>query len=247
MTTVTFRFYAHLEGFLPSQRRGRAFACACPPLATARHMIEALGVPHTEVALLLVDGQSVGLDQRLQGEERVTVYPKFEQLDISPITPLRQSPAGPPRFVADAHLGGLARLLRMAGFDTLFDNAGADATLAATARREARILLTRDRDLLKHRAVAHGCYVHTLKPAAQLRELYDRLDLHASAHPFSLCLNCNATLREVNRQDVLERLPPRVRERQQRFLTCLHCQRLYWEGSHWRRMNALLASLTEPG
>ncbi|WP_263262252.1 Mut7-C ubiquitin/RNAse domain-containing protein [Pseudomonas sp. RIT-PI-S] len=247
MATVTFRFYANLEGFLPSQRRGRAFACACPPRATTRHMIEALGVPHTEVALLLVNGQSVGLDQRLEGEDRVAVYPKFERLDISPISRLHQFPAGIPRFVADAHLGGLARLLRMAGFDTLFDNACADPALAAMARREARILLTRDRDLLKHRAVTHGCYVHTLKPVAQLRELYDRLDLRPSAHPFSLCLNCNAALYEVAREQVLERLPPRVREQQQRFMTCGQCQRLYWEGSHWKRMRVLLASLEDSG
>lgn len=243
MTNATFRFYARLNMFLPSRRRGQTFSCACAEAATTKHMIEALGVPHTEVALVLVNGHRAGLDYAIQDRDRIAVYPKFEQLGINPLDVTQPMPPGPPRFVADAHLGGLARLLRMAGFDTLYDNGYEDAAMAGLANREGRVLLTRDRALLMHRVVLHGCYVHALKPQAQLLELYQRLDLAAHARPFSLCMSCNAPLQVVDKQAVLDRLPPRVRARHERFLGCGKCNRIFWEGSHWQDMRALLDML----
>ncbi|WP_417778797.1 Mut7-C RNAse domain-containing protein [Stutzerimonas xanthomarina] len=244
MTTATFRFYARLNAFLPVQRRGQAFICSCAQAATTKHMIEALGVPHTEVALVLANGTPVGLDWAINDGDRIAVYPKFERIDISGLAPMQPLPSGPPRFVADAHLGGLARLLRMAGFDTLFDNHYEDAAMTDLANREGRVLLTRDRALLMHRVVTHGCYVHALKPADQLRELYERLELDAHARPFSLCMRCNRPLSEIDKQAARDRVPPRVLERHERFVGCDCCGRIFWEGSHWQDMRALLGSLT---
>ncbi|MCY1347133.1 Mut7-C RNAse domain protein [compost metagenome] len=245
MTTATFRFYEELNDFLPPERRRQAFSCACARAATVKHMIEALGVPHTEVELVLVNGESVGFERLLADGDRVAVYPKFEALDVSSLLRVRERPLRVLRFVADAHLGGLAHLLRMAGFDTLYDNHFDDAEIAALGAAEGRVVLTRDRGLIMRRSVTHGCYVRALKPAQQLRELFERLDLAGSARPFSLCLHCNAPLREVAKAAVLDRLPPRVCEAYQRFLTCERCQRVFWEGSHWRSMQALLRPLLE--
>jgi uncharacterized protein with PIN domain len=147
------------------------------------------------------------------------------------------------RFVADAHLGGLAKLLRLAGFDTLYDNHFHDDDIVTTAVREGRIVLTRDSELLKRKDVTHGCYVHALKPEQQLLEIFRRLDLAASAKPFSLCLECNAPLHPIAKADVLGSLPERVRERHERFATCEICRRLFWEGSHWQRMRRLLVEV----
>ncbi|MCK9382556.1 MAG: Mut7-C ubiquitin/RNAse domain-containing protein [Sulfuritalea sp.] len=240
MVTATFRFYEELNDFLPAARRRQDFSVACAADATTKHMIEALGVPHTEVELILVNGESVGFDCRLREGDRVAVYPTFEALDVSPLLRVREQPLRTTRFVADAHLGGLARLLRMAGFDTLYDNRYHDREIAEIAAQEGRIVLTRDRDLLKLRSITHGCYVHAIEPAQQLREIMDRLDLARSARPFSLCLVCNAPLRVIDKATVLEQLPPSVREQQQRFTTCDVCHRVFWEGSHWRRMRAVL-------
>ncbi len=239
MVTATFRFYEELNDFLAPDRRRHEFACPCARAATAKHMIEALGVPHTEVELVLVNGVSVGFDRILEDGDRVAVFPKFEMIDITPVLRVREHPLRVMRFIADAHLGGLAHLLRMAGFDTLYDNNYHDDEIETIAR-EGRIVLTRDRELLKRRSITHGCYVHTLKPPQQLYEIFERLDLARSARPFTLCLECNTSLRPIEKAEVLSRLPPSVRERFEHFSTCDVCQRVFWEGSHWRRMRSLL-------
>ncbi len=238
---VSFRFYAELNDFIARDRRRREFDFDCATDATIKHVIEALGVPHTEVELILVNGASVDFAQRLRQGDRVSVYPKFEAFDIRPLLRLRPYPLRVTRFVADAHLGGLARLLRMAGFDTLYDHALDDAEIECIAWREGRIVLTRDRELLKRREISHGCYVYAQKPDAQFSEIIARLDLVGSLRPLSRCLKCNTPLLPVDKARVIDALPPSVRERQHRFSSCEVCRRIFWEGSHWRHMRERLA------
>lgn len=245
MVTATFRFYEELNAFLPPERRRNAFDSVCARAATAKHMIEALGVPHTEVELVLVNGESVGFDRLLHDGDRVAVYPKFETFDISPLLRVRDRPLRTSRFIADTHLGGLAHLLRMLGFDTLYDNGFEDSMIAAVAEKENRIVLTRDRELLKRRTITHGCYVRALKSQPQLKEICERLDLARSARPFTLCPHCNAPLRPVDKTVVEDLLPSQVRAQYQRFRTCDLCQRVFWEGNHWQAIRELLADLTE--
>lgn len=243
--TVSFRFYEELNDFIAPERRQRTFSHACPAESTVKHAIETFGVPHTEVELILIDGVSVGFGERLHEGNRVAIYPKFESLDISPLLRLRDHPLRRTRFVADAHLGGLARLLRMAGFDTVYDNHFADAEIERIADHDGRIVLSRDRELLKRRSISHGCYVRALKPDAQLAEILARLDLTDSLHPLSRCLECNVPLEAVDKARIVERIPPNVRQQHQRFSTCCACRRVFWEGSHWQRMRERLARAVE--
>jgi uncharacterized protein len=247
MVTAIFRFYEELNDFLVPERRRREFSCPCARAATTKHMIEALGVPHTEVELILVNGESVGFEHLLRDGDRVAVYPRFEALDITPLLRVREWPLRVTRFVADAHLGGLARLLRMAGFDTLYRNDYRDSEIADVAAREGRIVLTRDRELLKLRNITHGCYVHALKPAQQLGEILNRLDLTRSLRPFTLCMDCNAPLRDIDKPQVIERLPPSVQANHERFTTCDLCGRVFWEGSHWQRLRELVDTAVQTG
>ena len=203
-------------------------------------MIEALGVPHTEVAIVLINGERCGLDKMLHNDDMISVYPTFMQLDGVEVQSPAPLPPGRPRFIADAHVGALARMLRMAGFDTLYDNHYDDPDIAAIAGREQRIVLTRDRDLLKRRSVAHGCYVHPLKAPEQFRELVQRLRLQAQARPFTLCLHCNTPLSDVEKAQVEQRLPPSVRAPHVDFSLCRQCDRVFWKGSHWKSMCAVL-------
>ena len=245
MVTATFRFYEELNDFLAPGRRGRDVACHVARGATVKHMIEALDVPHTEVELVLVNGESVGFGQRLRDGDRVSVYPKFEALDISPLLRVRGHTLRTIRFVADAHLGGLARLLRLLGFDTLYDNHFADDEIERLAGAQQRIVLTRDRQLLKRRSITHGCAVRALHSEQQLREVVDRLDLARAARPFTRCLSCNGALRPLDKERAAATVPAGVLDRYPRFSICDGCARVFWEGSHWRRMrdrvDALLA------
>lgn len=244
---AVFRFYEELNDFLAPDHRRRAFEARCARAATVKHMIEALGVPHTEVELVLVNGESVGFDRLLVNGDRVSIYPRFETFDVTPLLRVRDAPLRVTRFIADAHLGGLARLLRLTGFDTLYDNHYDDAEIVAIAVREGRIVLTRDRELLKRRELTHGCFVHALKPELQAMEIFQRLDLCRNARPFSLCLECNAPLRPIDKADVAHRLPADVCARQTRFSTCDRCRRVFWEGSHWQRMQAIVTRLLACG
>lgn len=243
MVTATFRFYEELNDFLRPAQRWRDLACPCARAATVKHMIEALGVPHTEVELILVNGESVPFGHALADGDRVAVYPKFEALDVTPLLRVRAQPLRTLRFVADAHLGGLAHLLRMTGFDTLYDNHFEDSEIERIAVASARVVLTRDRELLKRRGITHGCYVRALRPVQQVREIFDRLDLARGARPFSLCLDCNAPLHRIARAEAAEHVPDGVLGRHEHFVRCAHCQRVFWEGSHWRRMRALVDDL----
>jgi uncharacterized protein len=245
MVTATFRFYRELNEFLARPQRERAFASACPSAATVKHMIEALGVPHTEVASILQNGEPAVFDAPLAEGDQIDVYPA----SASPpgVPPLRPPlGCGELRFVADAHLGALAQLLRLAGFDTRYDNNFADEEVERLGRDEHRVVLTRDRELLKRRSVVHGCYVRALQPDLQFREVALRLALATSVRPFRLCLTCNAPLRAAREADLEGRVPEGVRERHTRFVTCDVCRRVFWEGSHWRRMRARIDALSGP-
>lgn len=243
---ATFRFYEELNDFLPPSRRKRDFVVPCARTETVKHMIEALGVPHTEIEVILVNGESVGFDRVLHDGDRVAVYPKFEALDVTPLLRLRAEPLRQVRFLADAHLGGLARLLRLVGFDTVFDRRLQGAQIEQRACDEGRIVLSRDHALLKRRGITHGCFVRALQPRMQLREIVERLDLARSARPFTRCTVCNGQLAPSESDEVAGRLPPGVAERHDRFARCIGCGRVYWEGSHWRRMQAIVADAIAP-
>ncbi|MDS0850450.1 Mut7-C RNAse domain-containing protein [Burkholderia cenocepacia] len=243
MATATFRFHGELNAFLARQQRDRAFAHACARDATVKHAIETLGVPHTEIGRLYVNDAPAALDRPLDDGDRVEVFPERARPAADGATGLS---AASWRFVADAHLGGLAQLLRLAGFDTCYDNHYRDDELAALAEREQRIVLTRDRELLKRRAVVRGCYLHAQRPADQLHELFERLDLAPHMRPFRLCLRCNAPLHPLDAAAAAPRVPAGVRLRHRRFAACDVCRRVFWEGSHWRRMRAVVDAMRTP-
>jgi uncharacterized protein len=243
MTVAQFRFYEELNDFLAHDRRRQSFELRCAEAATVKNAIESVGVPHTEVELIVANGESVDFSYRVRDGDHISVYPVFESFDITPLLRVRPEPLRDPRFIADAQLGGLARLLRMLGFDTQFDNQADDAEIRRRAIAQSRTILTRDRQLLICRDVTHGCYVHALQPAAQLREIVERLQLATQARPFTLCLCCNAALEVVDKQAVLERLPPSVALHQHQFKRCPVCERVYWQGDHYRRMSEMLRGL----
>ena len=207
---------------------------------SVKDAIEALGVPHTEVDLVLVDGEPAGFGHRLAGSERVSVFPPFRRL--GPVGD-RLRPALPSevRFVADGHLGALARYLRLLGFDTVLDRRWPDDELAGRAQAEGRVVVTRDRDLLKRKVVTHGVLVRDDDPDDQLVDVVRRLGLGERLRPFTRCMACNGELADVPAGDVAGEVPPGVAARVEAFRRCRSCGQVYWDGSHRRRLDALVA------
>ena len=241
MGTVYVRFYAELGDLLPSHRRGREFAHDFPAGGSVKDLIEGLGVPHTEVDLILVDGQSIDFGHQVADGARVSVYPMFEALDISPVTRVRPQPLREVRFAADVHLGRLAGFLRLAGFDTLYRNDWDDRGLIEISRLERRIILTRDRGLLMRTEVTHGHLVRPTAPRAQLDEVLERFDLRGSLRPFSRCSLCNESVEKATKDEVLELIPKRTALHHDEFWRCTGCGHVYWRGAHWRSLLELFA------
>lgn len=242
---VTVRVYAELNDFLEADSRGRDVRRLCRSHQTVKDVLEAMGIPHTEVDLILVNGEPVGFEQRLVVGDRIAVYPMFEALDIGSTTRLRPEPLRDPRFVIDVNLGLLARLLRVLGFDVWWSCDADDQTLADVSLDQQRILLTRDRGLLKRRAVTHGLFVHSQQPEEQTLEVMRRLDLRRRVAPFTRCVRCNGRLAAVAKEEVLDRLEPLTRRYYDEFSCCPGCGRIYWAGSHYERLRVLVDRLRD--
>lgn len=243
---VTLRCYAELNDHLPAERRQRAFEVAVEPPIALGDLLVGLGLSSEAVELALVDGVSRGLDHPLAGGERVAFYPVFESLDVAPLVRLRGEPLRAVRFVADAHLGRLARYLRLLGFDTRFENDPGDRELARLSADEGRILLSRDRGLLARAIVTHGLWVPSARPREQLAWVVERLDLYRLIRPFTRCTVCNGGLEPVPGTEVRDQVPERVAKVFHRFWRCRGCGRIYWEGSHYQRLRALVDQVAEP-
>jgi uncharacterized protein with PIN domain len=236
MPQATFRFYEELNDFFPEDKRKRDFSVSFRQQSTVKDVLVSQGVPHTEVDLILVNGESANFSFTLQGGERVSVYPVFESFDIRPIKNLGPVPLRRLRFVADTHLGGLAKYLRLFGFDTLYYEDKSSRDLIQISVKQGRVLLTRSKGFLSHKSVSRGILVKDVDPKEQLKATFRHLDLYGEARPFSRCLCCNGTIEPVSKQDVSQGLPPRVRNGYQAFSLCSSCDRVYWQGKHFKRM-----------
>jgi len=245
---VTVRCYAELNDFLPARRRQQAFDVRTAAGRSVKDLVESLGVPHTEVDLLLVNGEPAAFERRVADGDRVAVYPVFEAFDIAASTRVRPRPLRETRFVLDAHLGRLAALLRLGGFDASYRRDAGDEELATASLGERRILLTRDQALLKRKAVTHGYCVREVRPRQQLAEVVRRFQLARSARPFTRCTRCNTVLEVVARGEVVSLVAPRSLAHFDRFLRCGGCGRVYWHGSHYLRLRTLIdEALTDAG
>ncbi len=223
------RVYLRFEGPLTDHAAPELERTFVVP-GTILDIVESSGVPHTEIGRIEVNGAVVPAAYRYRDGDRVIVYPATYPLDD-------------PRFVLDVHLGRLAAYLRMLGFDTFYRSCFDDAEIAAIAAEERRVLLTRDRGLLKRGNVTQGYWLRETDSRRQAAEIIARFDLARAIRPFTRCMACNTELVDVPKQRVLDRLPPRTAESYDDFRQCPRCRRVYWKGSHYRRMEQWIATL----
>jgi uncharacterized protein with PIN domain len=240
---AAFRFYAELNDHLPPDQQYRSVEKEFVVPASVKDLIESFGIPHTEVELITVNGESAHFSRLVRGGDRVAVYPMFESLDITPELRVRPNMLREPRFVLDVHLGRLAAYLRMLGFDTEYRNCASDRELVRLCSADKRILLTRDRALLKHSAVTHGHWLRQTDSRKQASEIVQRFDLARLFRPFTRCMACNGELRRAAKAEVRGQLPPRIADCYGEFQFCEACRRVYWPGSHYHRMRRWIEEL----
>lgn len=234
---TSLRFHGDLRALATPAGAGDVEVAVDEP-RSVKDLIESVGVPHTELTHLVVDGRAVGFDHGIVGGEHVEVHsPASAPSGGGSIDP---GPA-PAAFVCDVHLGTLARRLRLLGFDTWYATDADDATLARVAVDQDRVLLTRDRGLLCRRTVVHGYLPRSDDPDTQLTEVVARFSLADRAAPLTRCVRCNGELEPVALAEVAERVPPRSRAAFDRFARCRACGQVYWPGSHLDALAATLA------
>jgi len=224
---------AELWHFLAPGARGRELAVAADGTVTLGHVIESVGVPLPEVGRIEVDGRAAEPDERAAPGTLVRVLPVPRPQPV---------PIDPPRFLLDVHLGTLARRLRLVGVDTAYENDLDDDTLVEIANAERRILLTRDRGLLRRRSLWLGAHVRNADPDDQLDEVLSRFAPPLA--PWTRCTACNAPLVATEKSDVEALLEPGTRRTYDVFARCSSCDRVYWRGAHHRRLQQIVDRAT---
>lgn len=242
-----FLFFEELNDFLPLEKRQTSFLYRFHEKPAIKDPIEAIGVPHTEVELILANGKSVGFDYYLQHGDHVSVYPRIEDFDISPIVRLRERRLRQSAFVLDVHLGKLSRLLRFLGFDVEYRNDYNDPEITHIAVTENRILLTRDRRLLFRKVITHAYCLRSTDPKQQLQELIKRFGLYSQMNSFRRCPDCNGKISTVEKKEIIAQLEPKTIIYYQHFYRCECCQKIYWKGSHYKKIKRYINALFPDG
>lgn len=242
MKRAYFRFYDELEDLLPAERRATSFTYKFNGNQSVKHLIEALGVPHTEIGQILVNKRAVDNNYQVQDADRVEVYPlRIDKQESKLIGEVERDYA----FLLDNHLGKLAAYLRMLGFDARYRNDYQDDELAEIAEQDGLILLTRDRRLLMRKQVRLGYCVRKLDPRDQLKDVVKRFGLQCLAKPFQRCIRCNSILEKVHKEEILDRLEPLTKQYYEEFRICPNCHQIYWQGSHFSRMEQLVQEVLQ--
>lgn len=241
MKRATFHFADELNDFLPRRQRHTAIERRFDWRGSVKDMIESIGVPHSEIELLVINGVSTDFSHIMQDGDVVAAFPHFHDVELPAKVRLRP-PLAPNevRFVLDTHLGRLAAYLRMMGFDTLYRNDYPDDELADVSATEQRVLLTRDVGLLKRSIVVYGYFVRAVKPKKRLIEIMQRFELGQCITPFKHCMKCNGELHPVPTAEIAHRLPTDTAAVYDEFHQCDSCRQVYWKGPHYDRMRRLI-------
>ena len=245
MRNVYIRFYEELNDFLSVDKRKLRFPYSFKGRVSVKDLIESLGVPHTEIDLILVNTKSVGFNYLVNDKDDISVYPVFESFDIKEVQHLRPQPLREPKFILDIQLGSLAKYMRLLGFDVTYKNGYRENEIIILSINERRTVLTKDRNLLKRNDVTHGYWIRNKEVIDQLKEVAIRFHLNNLIQPFSRCMKCNTLLKKTEKKNIMERLEENTRNFFDEFFTCPSCNRIYWKGSHYQKMVKIINAIRE--
>ncbi|MFD0154808.1 Mut7-C RNAse domain-containing protein [Streptomyces sp. NPDC055721] len=228
---IHIRFAPGLRVFVSAERRSGHTPVATDGTSSLGHVVESLGVPLTEAGRLLVDGHPVDPSH---------VPAAGETVEVEDVTRPQPVAGAPLRFLLDVHLGTLARRLRLLGVDAAYESEDiGDAALAALSARDQRVMLSRDRGLLRRRELWAGAYVYSDRPEDQLRDVLERFA--PTLAPWTRCTACNGELSDTDKDAVRERLEQGTEKTYDVFAECVECGRVYWRGAHHARLEAIVS------
>ncbi|MER5885680.1 Mut7-C RNAse domain-containing protein [Streptomyces sp. NPDC001941] len=232
---IRISFAPGLHLFVPPRHRGAPAAHPTDGSSTLGHVVESLGVPLTEAGMLLVDGRPVPSSH---------VPGAGEDVEVRGVERPQRVPGAPLRFLLDVHLGTLARRLRLLGVDAAYESEDiGDPALAALSARERRVMLSRDRGLLRRRELWAGAYVYSDRPDDQLRDVLSRFA--PALAPWTRCTACNGELGAADKDDVREHIERGTERTYDVFARCTACERVYWRGAHHARLEAIVDGALE--
>jgi uncharacterized protein with PIN domain len=221
-----------LRLFVAHERRNGRTAVITDGASTLGHVVESLGVPLTEAGQLLVDGRPVPVSH---------IPGAGELVEVRAVARPQRIEGAPLRFLLDVHLGTLARRLRLLGVDAAYESADiGDPALAALSAKEQRVLLSRDRGLLRRREIWAGAYIYSDRPDDQLRDVLERFAPVLA--PWSRCTACNGQLTEADKDSVSGQLEHGTQRSYDVFAQCVECGRVYWRGAHHAHLEKIVAS-----
>ena len=240
MPKAIFRFYEELNDLLPKHRQKTDSEVEFEGKRSVKDMIEALGVPHTEVDLILVNSESVNFSYIIKDADRISVYPVLESLNIENVTRLRPSPLRKTRFVADINLGDIVKYMRALGLDVFFDPSLSPLEIIAISKNKNRIILTKSKNLLKYKDVSHGILIRPESTTKQIACIIEYLDIKDRIKSFTRCLLCNSPLENISKKEIEDRIPPRTKEFCDGYVYCRKCDKIYWKGTHYIKMKNMI-------
>ena len=243
LTTAHFRFFGELNDFLPFERRNTTFLYNVKGHPAVKDSLEALRVPHPEIDGIVINGHPVDFSYQIKERDKVFVYPQGIHLSHLKIKHLQPKIPSLPKFVLDSHLGKLSRHLRLLGFDSMYKKIFPDQEIILISIKEKRIVLTRDIGLLKNKVIRYGYWLRSSDPMKQLKEILKRFNLYLKIKSFSLCLECNGKIKRVAKRKIVNELPSLVKEYYKEFYQCQDCQKIYWQGSHYERLNKIVSEV----
>jgi uncharacterized protein with PIN domain len=241
--SASFLFHDSHNDFLLSSKRNKPIVYTFADTPSIKHVIETIGIPHSEVDVILVNDKPVDFFHILNDNDAVEVFPANSTKSFPKEWSLTPPYSNPEKFILDVHLGKLAKALRLFGFDSLYENNYSDKTIVEIADKEERIILTRDRNLLKHKLVSVGYWLHSQHADEQLMEVIRRFDLKFKFKFFERCVECNCKIKKVEKTEILDRLLPKTILYYNNFFQCECCKRIYWRGSHYEHMHEFIGRI----
>ncbi|MEE9189790.1 MAG: Mut7-C RNAse domain-containing protein [Candidatus Neomarinimicrobiota bacterium] len=236
MIVTYVRFYEELNDFLPARLSKKTMKKEVLLSTTVKDIVESYGVPHTEVDLILVNGESVSFGYKIVDQDRISVYPVFESFDITPVKHLQAKPLRIPCFFAEKYLWKLTRLLRLLGINVIYDDTLTNKQVIELIVSSKQILLTRSVQQLMHSTISRGYCIRADDPVDQAIEVMKRFDLLGQMLPFSRCMLCNGSVVKIPMQTVESHLDSKTASLYTKYFQCSDCKKIYWKGSHYKQL-----------